>query len=85
MNVAEVIAKLQEVQDKSKECLFADFIPIRMVIEDDDEVFFRDAEGCPPLKKEQVIDIDEQMHEQQERDAEMFISQAENYDYEVPF
>lgn len=79
MKVKEMIEKLQKCS-LEKEVMFADFIPIRMVIEDDEQVFFTDAENNPELKCEQVIDIDEQMHEQQENDREFAEIQAEMYE-----
>lgn len=73
MNVKEMIEELQKCPP-DKEVMFADFIPVRQVIDDDEQVFITDAECCP------VLDVDEQMHEQQELDAEYAEVQAEMYE-----
>ena len=73
MKVKEMIEELQKCPPE-KEVMFADFIPVRQVIDDDEQVFITDAECCP------VLDVDEQMHEQQENDREFAEIQAELYE-----
>ena len=73
MNVKEVIENLQKFSPE-KEVMFADLIPVRQIVEEGDVIFITDAECCP------VLDIDEQMHEQQEFDRDYAEVQAEMYE-----
>lgn len=80
MLVKEFIEKLKEIPENVEIC-FADFEPIRAVypVQMGEKVYacVTDNEMFAPNNN---LDIDEEMHEQQELDEEMFVSQAEFYE-----
>lgn len=82
MNVAEFIEKLKKVPNQEAEVCFADFIPVRAIYpcQLGSEVYccITDNEMFTP--ENSSLDIDEQIHEQQEFDRDYAEVQAEMYE-----